>query len=280
MPIVSAQTAVQRLQIALFTVVLVIAALYVAPAHATHKRGAAHAIINEMLRSQERDRQRTIYVVPKVEVSRTRVAEAQRILNLIGYDAGPVDGAMGRRTRTALVDFQGNNRLLRTGTVNDPTLVALRRAETEWVARAQPARPQQPAYQPVAINSGDVSGLYCAGDHAMALNETDQGDLRFMVSSAQSGHHCQAEGTARRTAYGWRYEANMQGTDGERCAIEFSAAGSVRLSTDAEARCQSVCGTRATLNGLTFPADARVTAIPAARLFDNDGALFKESCGS
>jgi hypothetical protein len=280
MPIVSAQTVVQRLQFALFTAVLVIAAFYVTPSHATHKRGAAHAIINEVFRAQERDRQRTIYVVPKVEVSRARVAEAQRILNLIGYDAGPVDGAMGRRTRAALINFQRNNSLLRTGTVNDPTIIALRRAEAERIAGAQPARPEQQVYQPAAVNSGDVSGLYCAGDHAMALNETDQGDLQFMVSSAQSGHHCQAEGTARRTPYGWRYEANMHGAAGERCAIEFSAAGSVRLSTDADARCQSVCGARATLNGLAFPSGARVTAIPAARLFENDGALFRESCGS
>jgi peptidoglycan hydrolase-like protein with peptidoglycan-binding domain len=283
MPTLSRLFTAPRLFMTFCAAALIVAVIPATPSSATHKRGAAHLIINEVLRSQERKRKRRIYVAPTVRISRAQIAEAQRILNLIGYDAGSIDGAMGRRTRTALVYFQRDSGLRQTGAANDQTLVSLRRAEATWISRAQPvqpAQPEQPTYQTASADSGDVSGLYCAGSHSMALNEIDGGDLQFMVSSAQSGHLCAAEGTARRTPYGWRYEANMRGEATERCAIEISADGAVRLSTDADARCQSLCGARATLNGIAFPSAARVTAIPAARLFENDGALFQESCGS
>ncbi len=281
MPTLSRMFTAPRLIMTFCAAALIVATMPATPSMATHKRGAAHFIVNEVLRSQERKRRRErVYVAPKPAISRARIAEAQRILNMIGYDAGSVDGAMGRRTRTALVYFQRDSGLLKTGTANDKTIVSLRRAEATWLARAEPVQPAQPTYQPAAVESGDVSGLYCSGNHAMALNETDGGDLQFMVSSAQSGHLCAVEGTARRTPYGWRYEANMRAEATERCAIEISSDGAVRLSTDADARCQSLCGARATLNGLAFPTAARVTAIPAALLFENDGKIFKESCGS
>lgn len=54
-----------------------------------------------------------------------RVAEAQRLLNRLGLKAGPVDGAMGPRTRAALDAFLGRRDFaLGTGPA-DPVLILL-----------------------------------------------------------------------------------------------------------------------------------------------------------
>ncbi len=99
----------------------------VTPSQAAHRQGAAHIIIDEILREKHRPervyvrgkhRPKRVYVVPQPAIPRLRIAEDQRILNMIGYNAGRVDGAMGRRTRTALVLFQRDNGLRQTGTAN------------------------------------------------------------------------------------------------------------------------------------------------------------------
>ena len=52
------------------------------------------------------------------EEMRRAVANIQAILNDQGYDAGPVDGVMGDRTRNAIVAFQRDNGLSATGDVD------------------------------------------------------------------------------------------------------------------------------------------------------------------
>jgi len=63
--------------------------------------------------------------------TRADVRETQRILNELGYDAGPVDGAYGRRTRGALIAFQQDEGLAVNGEISDRVLTRLRRLETE-----------------------------------------------------------------------------------------------------------------------------------------------------
>ena len=46
---------------------------------------------------------------------RAILAGIQEALNQLGYDAGPVDGAMGRRTRQAILDYQADMSLRQTG---------------------------------------------------------------------------------------------------------------------------------------------------------------------
>ncbi len=58
---------------------------------------------------------------------RERVREAQRILNELGYDAGPVDGAVGKQTRAAIRRLQGALGLRKTGTVNKQLIALLYR---------------------------------------------------------------------------------------------------------------------------------------------------------
>jgi len=83
-----------------------------------------------------------------------RQREAQRELNRLGYDAGPVDGVWGRRSASAMRAFQEDNRLGRTGRVSEAVLQAFDSAprrlvpekrltefspdeEGRWVARSR-----------------------------------------------------------------------------------------------------------------------------------------------
>ncbi len=46
------------------------------------------------------------------------VSKAQALLNQLGYEAGPVDGALGDKTRSAILDFERRNGLPETGEVS------------------------------------------------------------------------------------------------------------------------------------------------------------------
>lgn len=63
-----------------------------------------------------------------VAADRGDVREAQRLLNALGYDAGPVDGLIGRQVRGAVRDFQSDMGAGETGVVDDRLLETLRRA--------------------------------------------------------------------------------------------------------------------------------------------------------
>lgn len=58
-------------------------------------------------------------------VSREQRAAAQRALNARGYDAGPPDGVLGPRSRTAIQQFQTSNNLSPTGELSSATLESL-----------------------------------------------------------------------------------------------------------------------------------------------------------
>ena len=49
----------------------------------------------------------------------------QQKLNFRGYEAGPADGLMGKRTRGALIAFQKDRNLPQTGKADEATLKAL-----------------------------------------------------------------------------------------------------------------------------------------------------------
>jgi hypothetical protein len=53
------------------------------------------------------------------------VASVQSALRRRGYDAGPADGVMGGRTRSAIVEFQADHGLSRTGRITESLLRAL-----------------------------------------------------------------------------------------------------------------------------------------------------------
>lgn len=61
------------------------------------------------------------------------VAEAQRILNALGYDAGSVDGQAGPQTRRAIAGFQRDHGLPQTGET-DASLLSVLRSRTAGIA--------------------------------------------------------------------------------------------------------------------------------------------------
>lgn len=69
---------------------------------------------------------RTVYRAPTYGYSRNVVADVQVALNRRGYGAGPADGVIGYRTRSAIRAYQADRGLYVTGTINDPLLRSLR----------------------------------------------------------------------------------------------------------------------------------------------------------
>lgn len=59
---------------------------------------------------------------------RDRIMDTQRLLNELGYEAGTVDGIIGRNTRDAIRAFQESLGLEQTGTMNEAFEYALHRA--------------------------------------------------------------------------------------------------------------------------------------------------------
>lgn len=76
----------------------------------------------------------------------SQVAEIQRLLNERGYDAGPVDGAMGSRTREAIRAFQRDSGLPQSGEPSEDIVRRLARgAPPTPGSPGFPSRPWQPA---------------------------------------------------------------------------------------------------------------------------------------
>lgn len=82
------------------------------------------------------------------------VAEAQRLLNDLGYDAGPIDGLYGPRTAAALAAFQEERGLLVDGLIDAGALLALR--DPPPVATATSDRDLESA--PLASAAGAATG--------------------------------------------------------------------------------------------------------------------------
>ncbi len=66
---------------------------------------------------------------------------AQNLLNLLGYEVGPVDGLFGARTRSAILAFQGDRAEPQTGAIDRDLLESLVAEVADRQAEAVPARP-------------------------------------------------------------------------------------------------------------------------------------------
>lgn len=58
----------------------------------------------------------------KLEIN---ITDLQKALAREGYDPGPIDGRMGKKTRAALTRFQQDNKLEPTGKLDESTMIAL-----------------------------------------------------------------------------------------------------------------------------------------------------------
>jgi uncharacterized protein YecT (DUF1311 family) len=84
------------------------------------------------------------------------IQRAQSLLNELGYDAGPVDGALGGRTLRALNDFQRDHGLAATRRVDRRTLSALQKVARDGAAPSSP-EPDLAAEPPVATHIETVA---------------------------------------------------------------------------------------------------------------------------
>jgi len=74
------------------------------------------------------------------------VADVQRALQAAGFDPGPIDGRMGRRTRSALKAFQSANDLKPTGEVNAQTWGVLQEEQGSHAAEVIKATESDEAF--------------------------------------------------------------------------------------------------------------------------------------
>lgn len=58
---------------------------------------------------------------PSIRVAGVTVADVQRALVKAGFDPGPVDGRLGKKTKSAIKDFQRKNNLNADGVVGEKT---------------------------------------------------------------------------------------------------------------------------------------------------------------
>lgn len=74
---------------------------------------------------------------PAFPQSKTEIVEVQQSLNLLGYNAGPIDGAWGGKTKNALSLFLADNNFSSEALINKRTLGLLRVKISEKTAIIQ-----------------------------------------------------------------------------------------------------------------------------------------------
>jgi peptidoglycan hydrolase-like protein with peptidoglycan-binding domain len=111
--------------------------------------------------------------------TRAQIAQVQRLLTEQGYDPGPVDGLVGRRTMTAIDQYQRDKRLPRTGM---PTRELL--AHLQGQPRAAPAV--------LAVEAAAAAGGYEVGERYVFENgithdvvETRPGQAKWQTSDGE-----------------------------------------------------------------------------------------------
>lgn len=111
-----------------------------------------------------------------------RVAEIQRELNRLGYDAGPIDGVMGSRTRYAIHQYQDDMGIARDGRASTALLNRLYQTEKEEVAA--PSEPQPDNSSRVVLRDNFSDGDYRRNPPWTVLSgdfQVDENGLRTSV---------------------------------------------------------------------------------------------------
>ncbi|MDI5920082.1 peptidoglycan-binding protein [Halomonas sp. LR5S13] len=126
---------------------------------------------------------------PDIETlsDRQGIAEIQRELNRLGYDAGPVDGAMGRRTRSAIREYQADRDMAQDGRASADLLKRLRETQRQDVAA--PSEPPPAAEPRVALQDDFSDGDYRRDPPWTVLSgdfEVDENGLRSIVETRRT----------------------------------------------------------------------------------------------
>ena len=96
--------------------------------------------------------------------SATEIKQAQTILASLGYDPGPIDGVLGKKTQIAIKHFQVDEGVWVDGELTPPILARLKKADGKRTAAAEASR-QAPAAEPSPSATPAVAApVYEAGD--------------------------------------------------------------------------------------------------------------------
>ncbi|GHC16914.1 peptidoglycan-binding protein [Aidingimonas halophila] len=126
---------------------------------------------------------------PDIETlsDREGVAEIQRELNRLGYDAGPVDGLMGARTRDAIREYQADVDIERDGQASADLLRRLRQTDSEEEATS--SEPTPDASSRVVLQDDFSDDDYRRNPSWTVLSgdfEVDEDGLRSIVETQRT----------------------------------------------------------------------------------------------
>ncbi|MGH7774673.1 MAG: peptidoglycan-binding domain-containing protein [Candidatus Binatia bacterium] len=91
------------------------------------------AMLKDLLGTSDKGlfQQTAVTQAPKVTApvnknpSKQKIRLVQERLKTFGFDPGPIDGALGPKTRSALLKYQASHGLSNSGTLDEKTLVSL-----------------------------------------------------------------------------------------------------------------------------------------------------------
>jgi len=146
------------------------------------------------------------YYYRRAPVYEQDIAETQRLLNELGYDAGPVDGQMGPATRQAIRSFQRDAGLPITGEFDFALLNRLR--STQSHGNASGPAPTSPGLDCRTVTTA-TEGAICASPELAALDQQLATDYRAAIA----GSDISAAAKLRNAQQQWIANRNSCGAD-------------------------------------------------------------------
>ena len=146
------------------------------------------------------------YYYRRAPVYEQDIAETQRLLNELGYDAGPVDGEMGPATRQAIRSFQRDAGLPITGEFDFALLNRLRSTQSHGIA-SSPAQ-TRPGLDCRTVTTA-TEGAICASPELAALDQ----QLTTAYRAAIAGSDVSAAARLRNAQRQWILNRNSCGAD-------------------------------------------------------------------
>ncbi|GED23504.1 peptidoglycan-binding protein [Halomonas halmophila] len=156
--------------------------------------------------------------------SRQTVSRLQEMLNQLGYNAGPVDGLMGRKTATAIRAFQADQGVRRTGQPSASLALALQDALQNRPERAQsaPASAQSPSF--------DCRQARAAAEHAIC----GSGELARLDIAVHEAYQARLSGSSDRSSLRQRQRDWIQ--ERNRCGDDSGCLATAMRAREAELR--------------------------------------------